>query len=52
MLKFNKDAINIMRISPGHFYDNKPEGLDENEWLTLVAVNLVNEVQYLFEIQC
>lgn len=40
--------VQVMRIQSSHFFNNKPEGLSNNEWLTLALVNLVNEVQYLF----
>ena len=39
-------------ISPTHFFDNKPQELTSNQWLSLVAMHLVNEIQYLYEIQC
>ncbi|CAD8144276.1 unnamed protein product [Paramecium pentaurelia] len=50
-LKFGKKVIKKMRINYIHFFENKPVDLNFSDWLTLISVNLVNEVSYLYELQ-
>ncbi|CAD8141524.1 unnamed protein product [Paramecium pentaurelia] len=50
-LKYEKSVIKMMKINPTHFFENQPQTLDCSDWLTLVSINLVNEVAYLYEMQ-
>ncbi|KAM3141995.1 hypothetical protein pb186bvf_005868 [Paramecium bursaria] len=51
-LIYDKMQINILRIQPQHFFENQPDQLNNNQWITLSVIHLVNEVEYLYKLQC